>query len=66
MGVKMSKRYFSYKLHPKLLKLVLNFPPTGSRKTTFEIACISKTACPRAKLREIWASGEYSAYTGYF
>ncbi len=37
MGVKISKRYSSYKLQPNGLKLVLNFPPNGPHKTTFEI-----------------------------
>ncbi len=34
MGAKISKRY-SYKLQPKVLKLVLNFPPNGPHQTTF-------------------------------
>ena len=29
MGAKISKRYSSYKSQPKVLKLVLNFPPNG-------------------------------------
>ncbi len=32
MGVKISKRYSSYKSQPKVLKLVLNFPPNGPNK----------------------------------
>ncbi len=32
MGAKISKRYSSYKLKPKVLKLVLNFPPSGPHK----------------------------------
>ncbi len=32
MGVKISKRYSSYKSQPKVLKLVLNFPPNGPHK----------------------------------
>ena len=32
IGVKISKRYCSYKLQPKVLKLVLNFPPNGPHK----------------------------------
>ncbi len=30
--LEISKRYSSYKLQPKLLKLVLNFPPSGPHK----------------------------------
>ncbi len=37
MGVKISKRYFSYKLQPRVLKLVLNFPPNVPHKTTVGI-----------------------------
>ncbi len=37
MGAKISKRYSSYKLQPKVLKLVLNFPPNGPHKTTLGI-----------------------------
>ena len=37
MGVKISKRYYSYKLQPKVFKLVLNFPPNGPHKTTLGI-----------------------------
>ncbi len=33
MGAKISKRYSSYKLQPKVLKRVLNFPPNGPHKT---------------------------------
>ncbi len=33
MGAKISKRDFSYKSQPKVLKLVLNFPPNGPHKT---------------------------------
>ena len=37
-GEKISKRSSSYKSPPKLFKLnILNFPPNGSPKTTFEI-----------------------------
>ncbi len=32
-----SYRYSSYKLQPKVLKLVLNFPPNGPHKSTFGI-----------------------------
>ncbi len=34
MGVKISK-HFSYKLHPNVLKLLLNFPSIGRHKTTY-------------------------------
>ena len=54
MGVKFSKRYSSCKSQPKVLKLVLNFPPDGPHKITmgsFEIfsfwtrdACITTVA----------------------
>ena len=37
MGVKISKRYSSYKSQPKVFKLVLNFPSSGPNKTTFVI-----------------------------
>ncbi len=37
MGVKILKGYFSYKSQPKLLKLVLNFPPNGPHKIRFGI-----------------------------
>ena len=36
MGANISQRY-SYKSQPKVLKLVLNFPPNGAHKTTFGI-----------------------------
>ena len=36
MGVKNSKRY-SYKSQPKLMKLVLNFPPNGPHKIAFGV-----------------------------
>ncbi len=43
MGAKISKRYSSsYKLQPKVLKLVLNVPPNCSHKTTFGIFEILK------------------------
>ncbi len=35
MGVKISKRNFSYKSQPNVFNLVLNFPPNGPHKTTF-------------------------------
>ncbi len=35
MGKKISKRYFSYKSQPNVLKLFLNFPPNGPHKSTF-------------------------------
>ena len=37
MGVKVSKRYSSYKSQPKVLKRVLNFPPNGPHKATLGI-----------------------------
>ena len=37
MGVKLSRLYSSYKLQPKVLKLLLNLPPIGPHKTTFRI-----------------------------
>ena len=37
MGVKLSKRYYSYKSHPKVFELLLNFPAIGPHKTTFGI-----------------------------
>ncbi len=37
VGVKISKRYFSYKSQPKVFKPVLNFPPNGPHKITFGI-----------------------------
>ncbi len=37
MGVKISKRYSSYKSHPKAFKLFLNFLLNGPHKTTFGI-----------------------------
>ena len=37
MGAKISKRYSSYKLQPKVFKLVLNFLPDGPHKTMFGI-----------------------------
>ncbi len=37
IGAKISKWYSSYKLQPKLLKLLLIFPPIGPRKTSFGI-----------------------------
>ncbi len=36
MGAKISKRY-SYKSHPNILKLVMNFPPNGPHKITLGI-----------------------------
>ncbi len=41
MGAKISKRYSSYKLQPKVLKLFLNFPPYGPHKSMFGIFEIS-------------------------
>ncbi len=37
MGAKISIRYSSYKSQPKVLKLVLNFPPNGPHKSMFGI-----------------------------
>ena len=37
MGVKILKRYSSYKSQPNGLKLTLNFPPNGPHKTTLGI-----------------------------
>ncbi len=37
MGVKISKRYSSYKSQPKVFKLFLNFLPNGPHETTFRI-----------------------------
>ncbi len=37
MEAKISKRYFSYKSQPKVLKLALNFPPNGPHKNRLEI-----------------------------
>ncbi len=42
MGVKISKRYSSYKSQPKVFKLLLNFVPNGPHKTTFGIFEILK------------------------
>ncbi len=42
MGVKISKRYSSYKSHPKVFKLFLNFLPNDPHKTTFGIFEILK------------------------
>ncbi len=36
-GSEISKGYSSYKSEPKVFKLVLNFPPNCSHKTTVEI-----------------------------
>ena len=35
MGVKISKRYSSYKSQPKVFKLLVNFPLNGPHKTEF-------------------------------
>ncbi len=37
MGVKISKRYSSYKSQPKVFKLLLNFLPSCPNKTTLGI-----------------------------
>ncbi len=37
MGMKISKCYSTYKLQPKVFKLIMNFPPNGPDKTTFGI-----------------------------
>ena len=37
MGVKISKRYSSYKTQPKFFKNVLNFLPNGPPKNSFRI-----------------------------
>ncbi len=37
MGAKISKGYSFYTSQPKVLKLVMNFPPNGSHKSTFGI-----------------------------
>ncbi len=42
MGAKISKRYSSYKLQPKVFKLFLNCLPNGPHKTTFGIFEILK------------------------
>ncbi len=39
MGVKIWKRYSSYKLQPKVFKLILNFPPDCPYKTTLGNFC---------------------------
>ncbi len=38
MGAKISKRYSSYKLQPKVLNLFLNFPPNAPHKNTLGIS----------------------------
>ena len=37
MGANVSKGYSSYKLQPKVCKLLLDFIPNGPHKITFEI-----------------------------
>ena len=64
MGVKISKRYSSYKSQLKAFKIVLNFLPNGPHKTTFakfytqiwhvrKMTCILETAARRAKRSSI-------------
>ncbi len=42
MGVKIAKRYSTYKSQPKVFKLFLNVLPNGPHKTTFGIFEILK------------------------
>ena len=54
MGVKISKRYSSYKSQPKVFKFVLNFPPNGPHQTTlrflkFWVSDFFSSACAIAQ-----------------